>query len=147
MVKVATYTVRSLSVKGANGYGRNEVVLHEAAAQNMAMLGVQEKRRPGRVVSTAAGYRVFYSGLVQGGQQDVALVVKESICKTSKLTGEDVDERLMSMRFQMSGRHKAVNFVVGYAPKEPSDSKKKRAFWHRIDSLVHGYQERYFVLC
>ena len=31
MFKVATYNVRSLAVKGANGYGRDEVVLHEAA--------------------------------------------------------------------------------------------------------------------
>ena len=33
LFKVATYNVRSLSVKGANGYGRDEVVLHEAAAK------------------------------------------------------------------------------------------------------------------
>ena len=26
--------------------------------------------------------------------------------------------------------------MVGYAPTEPSDNEKKRAFWHRIDSLV-----------
>ena len=42
----------------------------------------------------------------------------------------------MSRRFEMSGQHQAVNFVVGYAPTEPSDSEKKRAFWHRLDSLV-----------
>ena len=79
---------------------------------------------------------MFYSGSVQGGQQGVALAVKESICKTSKFTGKDVDERLMSMRFEMSGQHQAVNFMVGYAHTEPSDSEKKRAFWHRLDSLV-----------
>ena len=62
LVKVATYNVRSLSVKGANGYGQDEVVLHEAAAKNIAMLGIQETRRPGRTVSTAAGFRVFCSG-------------------------------------------------------------------------------------
>ena len=56
-------------------------MLHEAAAKNIAVLGIQEMRRPGRTVSTAAGYRVFYSGLVQGGQQGVALAVKKSICK------------------------------------------------------------------
>ena len=32
LFKVATYNVRSLSVNGANGYGRDEVVLHEAAS-------------------------------------------------------------------------------------------------------------------
>ena len=66
----------------------------------------------------------------------MALAVKEPICKTSKFTREDVDERLMSMRFEMSGQHQAVHFVVGHAPTEPSDSEKKRAFWHRPDSLV-----------
>ena len=79
---------------------------------------------------------MFYSGSTQGGQQGVALVVKESICKTSMFTREDVNERLMSMRFEMSGQHQAVNCVVGYAPTGPSDSEKKRAFWHRLDSLV-----------
>ena len=137
MVKVAIYNVRrSLSVKGANGYGRDEVVLHEAAAKNISVLGIQETRRPGRTVSTAAGFRVSYSGSTQGGQHGVALAVKESICKTSKFTREDVNERLMLMSFEMSGQHRAVNFVVGYAPTEPSDSERKRAFWHRLDSLV-----------
>ena len=136
MVKVATYNVRILSVKGANGYGQDEVVLHEAAAKNIAVLGIQETRRPERAVSTAAGFRVFYSGSTQGGQRGVASAVNESISKTSKFTREDVNERLMSMRFEMSGQTQAVNFVVGYAPTEPSDSEEKRAFWHRLDSLV-----------
>ena len=148
LVKVATYNVRSLSVKGANGYGRDEVVLHEAAAKNIEVLGIQETRRPKRTVSTAAGFRVFYSGSSQGGQQGVALAVKESICKTSKFIREDVNERLMPMHFEMSGQHQAVNFVVGYAPTEPSDSEKKRAFWHRLDSLVQQIpkKECLFVL-
>ena len=132
MVKVTTYNVRRLSVKGANGYGRDEVVLHEAAAKNIAVLGIQETRRPGLTVSTAAGFRVFYIGFTQGGQQGVALAAKESICKTSKFTREYVNERLMSMRLEMLGQHQAVNFVVGYVPTEPSDSEKKRAFWHRL---------------
>ena len=79
---------------------------------------------------------MFYSGSTQGEQHGVALAVKESICKTSKFTREDVDERLMSMRFEMSRQHQVVNFVVGYAPTEPSDNEKKRAFWYRLDSLV-----------
>ena len=44
LVKVATYNVRSLSVKGVNGYGRDEVALHEAAANNISVLGIQETR-------------------------------------------------------------------------------------------------------
>ena len=91
---------------------------------------------------------MFYNGSTQGGQHGVALAVKESICKTSKFTREDVNERLMSMRFEISGQHQAVNFVVGYAPTEPSDSEKKRAFWHRLDSLVQRIpkKEALFVL-
>ena len=123
-------------------------MLHEAAAKNIAVVGIQETRRPGRTVSTAAGFRVFYSGPTQGGQQGVALAVMESICKTSKFTREDVNERLMSMRFEMSEQHQVVNFVIGYAPTEPSDSEKKRAFWHRLDSWVQQIpkKECIFVL-
>ena len=88
LVKAATYNVRSLSVKGANGYGRDEVVLHKAAAKNIAVLGIQETRRPGRTVSTAAGFRVFYSGSAQGGQQGVALAVKESIARRLSSPGK-----------------------------------------------------------
>ena len=149
MVKVASYNVRSLSVKGATDYGRDEVVLHEAAAKNISVLGTQETRKPGRTVSTAAAFRVFYSGSTQqGGQHGVALPVKESICKTSKFTRENINERLMSMRFEMSGQHQAVNFVVGYAPTGLSDIEKKRAFWHRLDSLVQRIpkKECLFVL-
>ena len=111
-------------------------MLHDAAANNIVVLGIQETRKSKRTVSTAAGFRVFYSGSAQGGQQGAALAVKESTRQTSKFTRKDVNERLMSMRFEMSGQHQAVNFVVGYAPTEPSDSEKKRAFWHRLDSLV-----------
>ena len=111
-------------------------MLHEVAGQNIAVLGIHETRRPGWTISTAAVYRVLYSGSVQGERQGVALAAKESTYKTSTFTREDVDERLVSIRFEISGQHQAVNFVVGYAPTEPSDSEKKRAFWDRLDSLV-----------
>ena len=89
---------------------------------------------------------MYYSGSTQGGQHGVALAVKESICKTSKFTREDVNERLMPMRFEMSGQHQAVNFVIGYAHTEPSDSEKKRAFWHRLDSLVQRIPKKEALL-
>ena len=90
---------------------------------------------------------MFYSSSTPGGQHGVALAVKQSICKTSKFTREDVNERLMSMRFEMSGQHQAVNFVVGYAPTKPSDSEKKRAFWHRLGSLVQRIPTKERILC
>ena len=134
-------------MKGANGYGRDGVVLHEATAKNIAVLGIQETRKPGRTVSTAEGYHVFNSGSVQAGQQGVGLAVNKSICKTSRFAREDVNGRLMSMRFEMSGQHQAVNFVVGYAPTKPSDSEKKRAFWHRLDSLVQRNPKKEVHFC
>ena len=88
---------------------------------------------------------MFYSGSTQGGQHGVALAVKESICKTSKFTREDVNERLMSMRFEMSGQHQAVNFVVGYAPTEPSDSEKKQAFWTGSTAWCNGSPKRRLI--
>ena len=103
--------------------------------------------RPGRTVSTAAGFRVFYSGSTQGGQHGVALAVKESICKTSKFTREDVNERLMSMRFEMSGQHQAVNFVVGYAPTEPSDSERNERSGIGSTAWCNGSQKRSVFLC
>ena len=71
--------------------------------KHIAVLGIQETRRTGRTVSTAEGFRVFYSGSTQGGQHGVALAVEKSICKTSKFTRKDANERLMSMRFETSG--------------------------------------------
>ena len=35
--------------------------------------------------------------------------------------------------------------MVGYAPTEPSDSEKKRAFWHRLDSLVQQIPKKEFI--
>ena len=122
-------------------------MLHEAAAQNIVVLGIQETRLPGRTVSTAAGYRVFYSGSVQGGQQGVVLAVKKSMCKTSKFTREDVNERLMSMHFEMSGQHPAVNFVVWYAPAGSSDSEKKQTFWLGSTAWSDGSQKRSVFVC
>ena len=67
LVKVATYNVRRrLSLKEANDYGRDEVVLHEAAANHIAVLGIQERgdqsgqplQQQGSAYSTAVRYKV-----------------------------------------------------------------------------------------
>ena len=62
--------------------------------------------------------------------------MKESICSNSTYTTEYVDERLMAMRFEISGQSGAVNFVSAYAPTEVSKDETKQAFWDRLDSLV-----------
>ena len=111
LVRVATYNVRTLAVKGANGYGRDFSVLYEAARLDISVVGLQETRRAGRTEFAAAGFRVFCCGSEAGGHHGVGLAVKESICSNSTYTTEYVDERLMSMRFEISGQSGAVNFI------------------------------------
>ena len=62
--------------------------------------------------------------------------MKESICSNSTYTTEYVDERLMAMRFEISGQSGAVNFISAYAPTEVSKDETKQAFWDKLDSLV-----------
>ena len=50
------------------------------------------------------------------GLYGVRLAVKESICRKSVYTNQLIDERLMSMRFELTGECAAVNLVVAYAP-------------------------------
>ena len=148
LVRVATYNVRTLAVKGANGYGRDFSVLYEAAILDISVVGLQETRRAGRTEFAAAGFRVFCCGSEAGGHHGVGLAVKESICSNSTYTTEYVDERLMAMRFEISGQSGAVNFVSAYAPTEVSKDETKQAFWDRLDSLVQRIpaKERVYVL-
>ena len=136
LVRVATYNVRILALKGANEYGRDFSVLYEAARLDISVVGLQETGRAGRTEFAAAGFRVFCCGSEAGGHHGVGLAVKESICSNSTYTTEYVDERLMAMRFEISGQNGAVNFVSAYAPTEVSKDATKKAFWDRLDSLV-----------
>ena len=136
LVKVATYNVRTLAVKGANGWGRAYSVLHEAARLNISVVGLQETRRAGRTDFTAAGFRVFCCGSESGGQLGVGLAIKESICNNATYTTEYIDERLMAMRFEISGQRQAVNFVATYAPTEVATDETKQAFWSSLHDLV-----------
>ena len=116
LVRVATYNVRTLAVKGANGYRRGFSVLYKAARLDISVIGLQETRRAGRAEFAAAGARVFCCGREAGGHHGVGLVAKESICSNSTYTTEYIDERLMAMRSEISGQSGAVNFVPAYAP-------------------------------
>ena len=101
----------TLVVKGANGYGRDYSVLDEATRLNISVVGLQETRRAGRTEFAAAGLRVFCCGSEAGGHHGVGLAVKESICSNSPYTTEYVDERLMAVRFEISGQSEAVNRI------------------------------------
>ena len=150
---VATYNVRTLAVKGRNGYGRAECVLAKARQIGCDFIGLQETRRPGKTDFSAAGYRVFCSGQddTEGrqGLYGVGLAVKETICRKSVYTHQLIDERLMSMRFELTGESVAVNLVVAYAPTEASlNTQLKEDFWKRLGHMVEQIptKECLFVL-
>ena len=62
LVRVATYNVRTLAVKRANGCGRDYSILYEAARLDISVVGLQETRKAGRTEFAAAGFRVFCCG-------------------------------------------------------------------------------------
>jgi len=145
--------VRTLAVKGKNGYGHDECVLAKGRQLGCDFIGLQETRRSGNTRFRAAGYQVFCSGqektAARQGLYGVGLAVKDSICRTSKFTQQFIDERLMSMRFELDGRCDAVNFVVAYAPTDcTKDSKQKGMFWRKLEDLVEQIpaKECLFVL-
>ena len=98
-VTVATYNVRTLAVKGGNGYGRAECVLAKARLLGCDFVGLQETRRPGESEFSAAGYEVFWSGQEETddgqGLYGIGLVVKETICRKSVYCHRLIDERLI----------------------------------------------------
>ena len=119
---VATYNVRTLAVKGRNVYGHAECVLAKARQLGCDFVGLQETRRPGKIEFSTAGYRVFCSGQETDGRQGlhgVGLAIRETIGRKSVYTHQLIDERLMSMRFELTGESVATNLVVAYALPMP----------------------------
>ena len=122
---VAIYNVRTLAVKGRNGYGHAEYVLAKARQLGCGFVGLQETTRAGKTQFSAARYRVLRCGREgtesrQGLLYGVGLAVRETICRKSVYTQQLIDERLMSIRFELIGESVAINLVVAYAPTEAS---------------------------
>ena len=118
---VATYNVRTLAVIGRNGYGHAECVLAKARQLGCDFVGLPETRRGGKTEFSTAGYRVFCSEQETGGRQGlhgVGLAIRETILRKSVYTHQLIDERLMSMRFELTGESVAINLVVAHAPTE-----------------------------
>ena len=65
----------------------------------------------------------------------VGLAVKEPICRKSVYTHQLIDERLMSMCFELTGECAAVNLVD--APTEAIlNAELKEVFWKKLAHLV-----------
>ena len=141
LVVVATYNVRTLAVKGRNGHGHAERVLAKARQLGCDFVGLQETRRAGKTEFSKAGYRVFCSGQETDGRQGlhgVGLAIRETICRKSVCTHQLIDERLMSMRFELTGEGVAINLVVAYwyTPMEPNPNTAERGILEEIGA--HG---------
>ncbi|CAB1102654.1 unnamed protein product [Ectocarpus sp. CCAP 1310/34] len=142
LLGVTTWNVRTLAGNGKNGYGRAFNILHEAAKQDISVVKLQEIRRPGQTEFAAAGFRVSCCGTDKRNIHGVGIAVKESLCKTSTFTTNYVDERLMAMRFEMTGHRGAVNFVAAYAPTEVAAADSKTELWGKLDSLVRRIRSK-----
>ena len=141
-LNVATWNVRSLSLTGRRGAGHAEVLLQKWKVLGCDVIGLQETRRPGRTEFTAAGYRVFCSG-VDGstgrtGQHGVGLAVKDFIIREDTWTQELANERLMSMTFNLTGKSNAITFVVAHGPTYTVSNtrQQKDVFWADLESAV-----------
>ena len=128
-------------------------MLAKARQLGCDFIGPQETRRSGNPESSAAGYRVFCSGQKETkgrqGLYGVGLAVKESIYRKFVYTHQLIDERLMPMRFELTGECAAVNLVVVYAPTEASpNTALKEVFWKNLGHLVEQIptKECLFVL-
>lgn len=108
LVAVATSNVRTLAVKGNNGYGRDEHVREKGQQLGCGFLDLQETRRSGSKTFRAAGYQVFCPGrdktAARQGLYGVGLGVKSSIYRKYVYDHQFIDERLMPMRFKMTGK-------------------------------------------
>ena len=114
--------MRTLAVKGKNGYGHAECVLAKARQLGCDFIGRQETRRSRNTEFSAAGHRVFFSGQEETegrqGLHGLGLAIRETICCTSVYIHQLIDERLMFMRFELTGESVAINPIVAYAPTE-----------------------------
>ena len=110
-------------------------VLAKARQLGCDFIGLQETRRSGKTELSAAGYRVFCSGQEETEGRErlygVALTVKESTCRKSVYTRRLVDERLTSMRFELTDECTAVNLVVAYPPTEANPNAELKEFFGR----------------
>ena len=128
LVRVATYDVRTLAIKGANGYGRDFSVLYEASRLDISGVGPQETRRAGRTEFAAVGIRVFLCESEVGGHHGVGLAVKESICSNSTHTTEFVDERSWPCGLRHRVKvERSTSYLRTHQPKSARTKPSKRS--------------------
>ena len=115
---VGTYNVRTLAFKGTNGRGHAEVILKTCEDAGCDVIGLQEVRRNGQSVFTAAGYVVLCSGADGGkykkkGNHGVGLAVREFIVAgmdKRDVAVKCINARLMKVRIQLKRKSNGCVF-------------------------------------
>ena len=77
------------------------------------------------------------------------MAIRETICRKSVYTQRLIDERLMSMRFELTSESVTINLVVAYAPTEANpNAELKHVLWKKLGHLVKQIptKELLFVL-
>ena len=65
------------------------------------------------------------------------MAIRETIFRKSVHTHQLIDERLMSMRFELTGESVAINLVVAYAPTEAKpNTQLKEEYWKKLGHTV-----------
>ena len=146
---MATWNVRTLAVKGKNGLGHAETLLLRAQKSRCDIVGLQEVRRGGQGSFEAAGYTVYFSGPEKGGKHGVGLAVEKHIVEASgACTPEPINERLLKVQLNLTGKSNRVTFVVAYAPTECAADSDKTRFWSMLLETVASVprKDQLFVL-
>ena len=148
-ITIATWNVRTMAVKGANGSGHATVLMTAAEHFGCDIIGLQETRRGGETTCEARGYRIFCSGGEENGIHGVGLAVRKSIATECDCVPEYLGARLLKVRIAMEGKSNAATFVVGYAPTEASKVERTKVdFWTALHAAVADTpaQDHLFVL-
>lgn len=66
----------------------------------------------------------------------MGLAIKGSISNNAAYTTGYIVDRLMTMRFEISGQRGAISFTAAYAPAEVAKDETKQAFWGGLNDLV-----------
>ena len=144
---VGTHNVRTLAFKGTNGIGHAEVTLKTCEDAGCDIIGLQEVRRDGQSVLTAAGYVLFCLGAGGGkyekkGNHGVGLPDRESIVAgmdKGDVAVECISARLMEVRIQLNGSSNGVSFIVGYAPALDKSTSENVTLGVHLTRWSRGY--------
>ena len=106
-----------------------ESLLRSARDAGCEIVGLQETHRTGQTYFQASGYTVLCSGEEKKGLHGVGLAVANSIVSNKGCTPELINERMMKMWMNLTGKSNSVSVIVAYAPTETAPLADEVPFW------------------